>query len=279
LTQFGHLPSMAAAVLSATKGSGRSSLAGIIIRGNSGCSPQQSRLQKATLALVIREQNNPKSIRAYTREKVGPHQMSNYQRQSYSSSSSSGNSDSNSNSNSDTFGSVNPLSRELEQQIQQLDVGTSSRSPTSPNAATRQKLQKPLETPQKINKLSSAQVGALEATAEDLQDVLTEILSTPNFHNLFKGSQDPSKAVYIHNVKLNADCSHAHIQWKSDVLEIFVRICMYRCLSVSLTSSLPLTLPHSLTHTLSHTVSHTLSLTHRCERLSKKWAKMRPRGL
>jgi len=119
-------------------------------------------------------------------------------------------------------GSANPLSRELEQQISQLDVGTRSNSPTAPNAATRQKLQKPLEGVEK-KKLTTAQQGALEATAEDLQDILTEVLSTPNFHNLFKGAQDPSRAVYIHHVRLNADCSHAHVQWKSDVLEIFVR--------------------------------------------------------
>ena len=123
---------------------------------------------------------------------------------------------------------ANPLPRDLLDQISQLDISTTSSggkiasATTATSATTRQKLQRPLEAPEK-KRLSAAQRGALEATAEDLQDVLTEIMSSPAFANLFKGTEDPAAAVYIHQVKLNSDYSHATIIWKSDILQVFMR--------------------------------------------------------
>ena len=114
---------------------------------------------------------------------------------------------------------VNKISRELQDRISGLDIGTAS--PTSDNSTrtvptpTRERLSRPLE-PVVKTPLSAAQRGALETTAEDLQDVLTDALGTSAFYGLFQGAQDPTEVVYIDEIQLNRDCSHATIKWKSD---------------------------------------------------------------
>lgn len=120
---------------------------------------------------------------------------------------------------------VNTISRELQDKISGLDIASAGPSKDSSTRsvpmATRERLGRPLEPVAKVP-LSAAQLGALQATAEDLQDVLTDALSTSAFHGLFKGASDPSEVVYIDEIKLNRDCSHATVLWKSDVLRDFV---------------------------------------------------------
>ncbi len=122
------------------------------------------------------------------------------------------------------------MSRELQDRINQLDVGSVASGPDGePHAthATRIKLQRPLAAPEK-KALSAAQLGQLQGTAEDLHDVLAEALGTSAFSDMFvvKGtpiSTDASLALHIHEVKLNRDCSHAYVSWAFPLLEQFAK--------------------------------------------------------
>jgi hypothetical protein len=125
--------------------------------------------------------------------------------------------------NSSSTTGHNRLPKDLLARINTLDVtssieGEEARTPL----ATRLKLYKPLEAPEK-KALSSAQIGQLQSMAEDLHDVVTEALSTSAFGDLFSGMHDPNLAVHINEVKLNRDCSHAYIKWECDVLAKFAQ--------------------------------------------------------
>lgn len=131
---------------------------------------------------------------------------------------------------SDPLSGPNRMSRKLQDRINQLDIckgsgsGGSGTQGDEPHAthATRQKLQRPLAAPEK-KVLSTSQLGQLQGTAEDLHDVITEAMSTTAFSDIFKGSKSSDTAVEIYEVKLNRDCSHAYISWKSVVLEQFTK--------------------------------------------------------
>ena len=104
------------------------------------------------------------------------------------------------------------ISKRTAENIDSLDVGviTKSRGPVQQNgdmpqasSAVKGRLNRPLQKEEK-KVLSGPQLGALEATAEDLYEVLCDALSSSSFHNLFRGTSDASEAVDFVDVKLNA---------------------------------------------------------------------------
>jgi len=124
------------------------------------------------------------------------------------------------------------ISKRTGEEIDLLDVGviTKTRGPQPSNgdmpsasSAVKGRLNRPLQKQEK-KVLSGPQLGALEATAEDLYDVLCDALSSSSFHNLFRGTSDASEAVDFVDCKLNADCSHATVRWKSPVIAQFAKV-------------------------------------------------------
>jgi len=85
----------------------------------------------------------------------------------------------------------------------------------------RSKLVKGLVTPEK-KLLSVASQGMLEATSEDVRDVLNDVLDSSALDRLFRGSRKASHVVEVSSVVLNQDYSHAHAHWRSPFMEQFV---------------------------------------------------------
>ncbi len=128
------------------------------------------------------------------------------------------------------------INKRVEERIDLLDVGVTSgknrgqsQNLDLPKAShqVKDRLNRPLIKPEK-KVISSAQMGALEATAEDLREVLLDALSSSSFHNLFKGTNDASQVINFLEVKLNADCSHATVMWRSPVIEQFAKLVLQR---------------------------------------------------
>lgn len=93
----------------------------------------------------------------------------------------------------------------------------------------RGKISQPLE--KTTLELDDASKGVLEATGMDIMDVMNELLSSDQFHNVFKGTECAADVVEIIEVKLNRDCSHAHAFWSSKLVEVFLTNLLERPLS------------------------------------------------
>lgn len=64
--------------------------------------------------------------------------------------------------------------------------------------------------------------GRLEATCEDVLDVMNETLASSALINVFKGVKDASMVIEIAHVDMNMDYSHAYAHWESELLTKFV---------------------------------------------------------
>lgn len=84
----------------------------------------------------------------------------------------------------------------------------------------RNKLQKSLEkSDPKV--YSDATHGILDAMGADIEDILTEALSSTEFQNDFRGVMRPGDVIEIENVKMSVDSSTATAFWSSMVIDEF----------------------------------------------------------
>ena len=108
----------------------------------------------------------------------------------------------------------------LDSHISTKDLAKGKRS----NAAVvvKGKLGKGLTTPQRPI-IDDASQGVLEATSEDIADILNELLSNIKCADMLKGVMNTGDVVEIVGVKLDHDFTHAQAYWHSAVLQDFVQ--------------------------------------------------------
>lgn len=106
--------------------------------------------------------------------------------------------------------------------IRQLDINTSNDNTLPRIKKTKIKLNKSLNT-KETPKLTSMQVGTLDAAREEISEILEDCLNSNELLNLFHPFPHTSRVVQIRNVKLNRDISHIDVLWESNFLEEFIQ--------------------------------------------------------
>lgn len=101
--------------------------------------------------------------------------------------------------------------------VDQLD---STKDDASPK--TGAKLKRSL-TKEEEKVLDIASQGSMDATAEEIRDVLNECLESNKFINAFKGFKKATDLVEIVDVKCNHDYSNATALWKANTMELLVK--------------------------------------------------------
>ena len=126
---------------------------------------------------------------------------------------------------------MNVVGKRMQDSIRMLDAGalytnTNKQDPNLPSvppkirAKLAQSLEKPIE---KSRKLSESQKGSNAAQAEDILEIMQDVLGSKKLRGLFKGTDDASAAVEFANCKVNADVSHVYIEWTSPLLTEFAQ--------------------------------------------------------
>ena len=101
-------------------------------------------------------------------------------------------------------------------QVDQLD------SAQSDSPQTGAKLKRTL-TKQEEKVLDLASQGSMDATAEEIRDVLNEYMESNKFTYAFKGFKKATDLVEIVDVKCNHDYSNAIAYWKANTMELLVK--------------------------------------------------------
>lgn len=87
----------------------------------------------------------------------------------------------------------------------------------------KSKLSQGLDKPMAENQSTAAQ-GVLEATGEDICNILNDTLSSSKLFRMFRGCDDASEAIQFEHVIVNTDCSHATAYWTSKVTQRFATL-------------------------------------------------------
>lgn len=106
--------------------------------------------------------------------------------------------------------------------IDTLDVAKSD-DPSVPQGPSGGKLRKSLQAKEKTV-LDMATQGSLEATGEEVREILNEFLMSAKLAYAFKGVKNASSLVSISKVVCNRDVSHTTALWESSKMELFIKM-------------------------------------------------------
>lgn len=106
--------------------------------------------------------------------------------------------------------------------VDHLDIAKSD-DPSKPQNTSGGKLRKGLQAKEKPI-LDMASQGSLDATGEDIRDIMNEFIESAKFSYAFKGIKNASSLITISKVECNRDISHTTALWKSSQMELFVKM-------------------------------------------------------
>lgn len=103
--------------------------------------------------------------------------------------------------------------------VDQLDI---AKGDSSQDTRTGNKLKRSL-TKEEEKIFDIASQGSMDATSEEIRDVLNEYIDSHKFTYAFKGFKNASELVEIVDVTCNHDYSHVVALWKASSMELLVK--------------------------------------------------------